>query len=261
MNILDKIVGEKAREVLAKEQQRPLSELNSIPFPEIRDFKSQLTAAGLSVIAEAKRKSPSAGIIRQNFDPVAIAQSYEQHGASAISVLTDVQFFGGSDDYPLKIKEAIKLPVLRKEFIIHPYQIVESRVLGADAILLIAGVLDKFELKDFIEQAADLEMDCLVETHNHEELELALFANAEIIGINNRNLKTFEVDLNTSINLKKAIPDSVVTVSESGIQNSSDFIKLGKAGFDAVLVGSSLMRETDPGLALHKLKATGTIAA
>lgn len=255
MNILDKIIGEKAREVLEKEKKIPLSELSEKPLPEIRDFRKALTRPGLSVIAEVKRQSPSEGLIREDFNPALIAQSYEKNNAAAISVLTDGPFFGGSDVYPSQVKRVVGLPVLRKEFIIHPYQILESRILGADAILLIAGVLDRLELKDFIEQASELELDCLVEVHNREELEIALSANSQIIGINNRDLKTFHVDLFTSIHLKQSIPDSVVTVSESGIKNRDDIRRLQEAEFDAVLVGTSLMKEKDPGLALTGLLA------
>lgn len=254
MNILQKIIGVKAEEVMEKKRRVPLSKLEKMPLPIIRDFKDALQKDGLSIIAEIKRKSPSAGLIREDFDPEAIANIYQKNGASAISVLTDSDFFGGSDDYPNVVKKTVDLPVLRKEFIIDPYQILESRVLGADAILLIASVLDASEISDFIQQATELDMECLVEVHDADELECALRTGASIIGINNRNLKTFEVSLDTSIDLKSRIPDGIVTVSESGIHSHEDMVRLEQAGFDAVLVGTSLIRAENIGGALRGLR-------
>ncbi|HDQ44237.1 MAG TPA: indole-3-glycerol phosphate synthase TrpC, partial [bacterium] len=247
MNILQKIVGEKSKEVLAKKERIPLSELEKRPFPERRDFKAALAQPGFSIIAEIKKKSPSEGIIREDFDPEAIARSYAENGAAAISVLTDGPFFGGSDVYPLRVKRTVALPVLRKEFILDPYQVLESRVLGADAILLLANVLGEAELRDFIRRAKAIGLDCLVEIHDAVELEPALSAGAEIIGVNNRNLKTFRVDLETSLRLKKRIPAHIVTVSESGIRGRDDLVRLRDAGFDAALVGTVLMRAGDVG--------------
>ena len=256
MNILQKIIGVKAREVMEKKKHTSLYELEKRPFPEMRDFKGALQTSGLSVIAEIKRMSPSEGLIREDFNPDAIAIIYQENGASAISALTDSGFFGGSDEYPIIIKNAVDLPVLRKEFIIDPYQILESRVLGADAILLIASVLDASELSDFIQQTSELGMDCLIEVHNADELDCALKTGASIVGINNRNLKTFEVSLDTSIDIKSRIPDEIVTVSESGIHTHADMIRLEEVGFNAVLVGTSLMRSDDIGQKLRDLTGT-----
>jgi indole-3-glycerol phosphate synthase len=254
MNILQRIIGVKAKEVMAKKRRIPFSELEKRKMPKIRDFRSALTKPGLSVIAEIKRKSPSGGLIREDFDPEAIANIYYHHGASAISVLTDFEFFGGRDDYPMLVKQTVELPVLRKEFIIDPYQILESRVLGADAILLLANVLDTSRLTDSIHYATELNMDCLVEVHNEQEMECTLKAGASIVGVNNRDLRTFEVSIGTSLELKALIPDEVVTVSESGIHTYEDMKQLEFAGFDAVLVGTSLMRAQDIGEALRGLR-------
>lgn len=253
MNILGKIIAVKTEEVMEKKRKIPLSELEKQSLSEVRDFKGALEKSGLSVIAEIKRKSPSEGLIREDFDPVAIANAYKENGASTISVLTDSEFFGGSDDYPMLVKQTVDLPVLRKEFIIDSYQILESCVLGADAILLLASVLDASELADFIQQATELGMNCLVEVHDGQELEAALKAGASIIGINNRNLKTFEVSLDISIDLKSRIPEGIVTVSESGIHTHADMERLEESGFDAVLVGTSLMRAEDIGEKLRGL--------
>ncbi len=253
MNILQKIVGEKAKEVLAKKERIPLAELEKLPFPERRDFRAALAKPGISIIAEIKRKSPSEGVIREDFDPIWIARIYAENGAAAISVLTDSPFFGGSDDYPLLVKQTAALPILRKEFIIDPYQIIESRVLGADAILLLASVLNRDELANFIQRATELDMDCLVEIHDDDELNAALSAGAKIIGINNRDLKTFHVDLETSLRLKKGMPEGIVTVSESGIRERDDLLRLQTAGFDAALIGTVLMRAGDVGRRLREL--------
>lgn len=254
MNILQRIIGVKAEEVMAKKRRIPLSELEEIQLPEIRDFKGAIQKPGLSVIAEIKRMSPSEGLIREDFNPENIARIYQDNGASAISVLTDSEFFGGSDDYPMLVKQTVNLPGLRKEFIVDSYQVLESRVIGADAILLIASVLDTFELADFLQQASEMELNCLVEVHDPQELECALKAGASIIGINNRNLKTFEVSLDTSIDLRSHIPEGIITVSESGIHTHDDMVRLEEAGFDAVLVGTSLMRAEDIGKALRGLR-------
>jgi indole-3-glycerol phosphate synthase len=253
-DILAKILDHKRREVAVSRKQLPLTELEKVFYPPTRDFKGSLRKGGLSVIAEVKQKSPSAGIICEDFDPIRISAMYQQAGADAVSVLTDTEFFGGSLAYLEKIRETVELPLLQKDFIIDPYQIFQSRAAGADAILLIVRALDAVQLADFIQTAAGLNLASLVEAHREEEVETALRAGSEMIGINNRNLATFTVDLGISLWLKKLIPESVVTVSESGIKTGEDTEMLRSAGFDAVLVGESLMRGTDLKRSIQNLK-------
>lgn len=242
-DILNEILGYKKQEVEASKKLVPLDELEKMPFPELRDFKKAIIASGLCIIAEIKRKSPSAGIIRSDFDPVHIASLYEHAGADAISVLTDTKFFGGDLEYLKLIRSQVSLPLLRKDFIIDPYQIIEARAAGADAILLIVSALSKEQLADYLTLARSLDLVSLVEVHTADEVEIALRSGADLIGINNRNLATFTVDLMTSIRLKNMIPESIITVSESGIKNGQDTSRLANAGFNAVLVGETLMRD------------------
>ncbi len=196
-------------------------------------------------IAEVKKASPSAGIIREDFNYVNIAMEYEAGGASAISVLTDKEFFKGDIKYLSEIKRAVSLPVLRKDFIIDPYQIYEARVAGADLVLLIARILTKEQIEMFLSLSHKLGMECLVEVHDKDELEKVLETEAEIIGINNRNLDTFETNLETTLQLYHRIPEGKITVSESGIKTRADVLMLEKAGIDAILIGETLMRSTD----------------
>jgi indole-3-glycerol phosphate synthase len=256
LTILDKIVAWKKKEIEQRKILLPLSILQTKPFPEIRDFKSALQNNAISIITEIKRMSPSAGLIREDFDPVKIAHIYEQNGAAAISVLTDEKFFGGDDRFLKEVKKSVRPPVLRKEFIIDEYQIFESRILGADAILLIVRILEDNQLQKFIETANDLKMKCLIEIHSEEELKRILTIPVDIIGINNRNLETFVTTVETSLELKEKIPKEIVTVSESGIKTRDDISKLQEKGFDAVLIGESLMREKNIAEALKKLKNT-----
>lgn len=206
----------------------------------------------ISVIAEIKKASPSRGLIRQDFDPETIARSYEKAGAAAISVLTDQTFFGGSLQDLTMVRRAVSIPVLRKDFIVDRYQLLESRVAGADAVLLIAAVLGQ-ELAEFLEMSRSLGLEVLVETHTEEEVLLALASGAPIIGINNRDLKTFEVNLRTTLDLAPLVPTDRVLVSESGIRDKQDLIRLAGAGVRAVLVGETLMRAEDPGQKLKEL--------
>ncbi|MBN1781336.1 indole-3-glycerol phosphate synthase TrpC [bacterium] len=253
-DILTEILEYKKREVLGRKTAVPLAELEQMPFPEIRNFRHALQKSGLSVIAEVKHKSPSAGVIQPDFDPVRIAMAYEQAGADAVSVLTDEKYFGGHLDYLKRIREATGLPLLCKDFIIDPYQILEARVSGADAVLLIVRALSGADLQDFIQIARALDLYSLVEVHSMDELGIALDADPEIIGVNNRNLGTFAVDIGTSLALKTRIPAHVTAVSESGIRKGSDTQQLRLAGFDAVLVGETLMREKNPAGMMHELK-------
>lgn len=208
-------------------------------------FKSSLARPGIQIIAEIKKASPSAGIIAGDFDAVAIAREYASAGAAAISVLTEMDFFQGSLEVLKSVRQNVTIPLLRKDFIIDPYQIYQSRYYGADCVLLIAAVLSQPELVDFLQLAKSLGMNALVEIHDELELEKALATDAEIIGINNRDLKTFKVDVNTSLRLRQKIPADKIVVSESGIKNRSQVVALEGAGIDAILIGETLMRAED----------------
>ncbi len=254
MSILDTIISEKILEVEKIKEMLSIDFFMKEPFPEIRHFKSTLISDQISIIAEMKKRSPSAGLIRKEFDPIQIAKAYEKAGAEAISVLTDEKFFGGKNTFLQQVRQYVQLPILRKEFIIDEFQIYESRYLGADGVLLIAGVLSEKMLKNCIQVADRLNMDCLVEIHSEADMEKSLRVGAKIIGINNRDLNTFRVDVNTSLSLIKKIPDEIVTVSESGIKTREDVLKLEDAGFHAILVGETLMREKQIEKKLHELK-------
>lgn len=219
-----------------------------------RSFREALSAAGLSFICEVKKASPSKGVIAGDFPYLDIARDYEAAGAAAISVLTEPDFFLGSDDYLREIARTVSVPVLRKDFVIDPFQIYEAKGLGASAVLLIAALLDLPTLREFIALAASLGLDSLVEAHDETELTRALDAGAEIIGVNNRNLLTFEVDLRTSIALRSRVPAGILFVAESGIRGADDIAALSAAGVDAVLIGETLMRERDKKSALAALK-------
>jgi indole-3-glycerol phosphate synthase len=253
-DILSKIIEVKKEEVRTAKKQLPLHDLEQMPRPEPRDFKDQMNKTGLSVIAEVKYKSPSAGIIRSDFDPVRIARIYSAADADAISVLTDSFFFGGHLDFLKAIRQAVQLPLLRKDFIIDPYQIVEARQAGANAVLLIVRILSRNQYHEFLELIHELGMEALVEVHSAGELEMALDAAVRILGINNRNLSTLDVELNTSVELRRLIPDPMITVSESGIQSRDESAILEKEGFDAILVGETLMRSSEPAETIHELK-------
>lgn len=243
--ILDKIVNHKKKKIEEEKKNISIDKLISqISNPSItRDFKQSIKGKNqLSIIAEVKRASPSKGIIREDFDPLAIAQCYEKNKVEAISVLTEEQFFQGHNQYLLDIKKTTTVPILRKDFMIDPYQIYQSKVLGADVILLIVSILSKKELTDFQDIAKKIGLQCLVEVHNQMELEMALSAEADIIGINNRDLKTFETTLKTTEKLMPFIPKDKVVISESGINTREDMAFLQGLGVDGVLIGESLMR-------------------
>ena len=254
--ILDKIIAVKQREVAEAKEARPLGDLvaSAEGLPPTRDFKKGLAENPCAIIAEIKRRSPSKGQIRADVDPIDIASLYERNGAAAVSVLTDQEFFGGNPADLANARSQISLPVLRKDFIIDPYQIYETRLMGADAVLLIADILDADTLAGFIARAAYLGIDCLVEVHTREALERAISAGAAIIGINNRNLDTFEVDLATSLELIPLVPKGTVVVSESAIRNRGDIEMLMQAGIHAFLVGETLMRSDDMGRTLRELQ-------
>ena len=207
----------------------------------------------IAVIAEVKKASPSKGIIREDFDPMNIAKTYDINGASAISVLTDEKYFQGSDKYLSDIARVVEVPVLRKDFIIDTYQVYESKAIGASAVLLIAASLSVLELASLLRDCRELELDALVEVHTQDEVLLAIDIGADIVGVNNRDLRTFETDLQTTYGLLDTIPDDRVIVSESGINNREEIERLRDAGVDAVLVGERLMREADIGRSLREL--------
>lgn len=220
-----------------------------------RDFRLALTARPPAVIAEIKKASPSKGVLAGQFDPASIARLYASGGAAALSVLTDRQYFQGSIDDLEAARAAVSLPVLRKDFTLDEFHVIEAAAHGADAILLIAALLEEEELRRFREFAAQYRMAALVEVHDTSELETALASGAEILGVNNRNLHTFDVTLETSLRLAEKIPASVVKVSESGIHSRADVMRLSQAGFHAFLVGEHLMKSADPAASLKELRS------
>ena len=222
---------------------------------EYRDFSAAIRREGFNIIAELKAASPSAGTLRADYQPSAIARGYEAAGASALSVLTEEDFFKGSLDHLREVRQASALPILRKDFIFDDYQVYEAAAAGADAILLIVAALTEEDLRRLVKLAESLKLAALVEVHTMEEAAQAVRADALIMGINNRNLKTLEVDLETSFRLRSRIPSWCTAVSESGLQTAADLVKLSKAGYEAALMGERFMREPDPGKALAKLLA------
>jgi len=216
-------------------------------------LRAKLSAGLPAVIAEIKKASPSKGLLREDFDPPAIARSYERHGAACLSVLTDADFFQGCEAYLQQARAACGLPVLRKDFIIDPYQVYEARVIGADCILLIVAALDDSALRELAQLAAELHMDVLVEVHDAGELQRALALNTPLIGINNRNLRSFETRLETTLDLLEHIPADCIVITESGIHSRDDVALLRGRGVNAFLVGEAFMRAPDPGEALAKL--------
>lgn len=256
MTILDEIYKYKLIEVYENKKRIPLNVIkeNIKKSLSTRSLSDALkTDVNISIIAEIKKASPSMGILRENFNPIELARIYEANGASAISVLTDEKFFHGSLSYLTEVRSTVRLPVLRKDFIVDPYQIYEAREAGADAILLIAALLSKEELQDFLLLASELEMDCLVEVHSENELKTVLQTNASIIGINNRDLKTFITDLETTLRLRPLIPSGKIIVSESGIKSRKDIEVLLENGVNAVLVGETLMQSNNIPEKLHEL--------
>jgi indole-3-glycerol phosphate synthase len=254
--ILDKIVATKRKEIEQAGIVLPESEVRArlADAPPVRDFFTPLAASGpIRLIAEVKKASPSAGVIRADFDPVAIARTYESHGASCISVLTDEPFFQGRLEYLSRVREAVSLPVLRKDFILDTYQLVEARAAGADAVLLIAECLDDCNLRKLFNETCELGMAPLVELYDPKNLQRVFDAGATLIGVNNRDLHTFTVDLEHTIRMRERVPDECVLVGESGIKTAADVERLESAGVDAILVGESLMREPDIGAAVDRL--------
>ena len=257
--ILTQICGDKRDHVAARKQSHPLSvvEQAAREMGPARGFatslKSVVDDGKYGLIAEIKKASPSKGVIRDDFDPVEIARSYEKNGAACLSVLTDKDFFQGDEHYLRAARNAVNLPVLRKDFMIDPWQIFESRAMGADAILLIAAALSDAQMSELYHAAQQAGCDVLVEVHTEEELERAVNLNAELIGINNRNLHTFETSLNTTLALAEKVPGDRMIVTESGIHTPEDVKLMRKNGINAFLVGEAFMRAEDPGAALKSL--------
>jgi indole-3-glycerol phosphate synthase len=244
MNRLDEILRVKRREIETLRPQAAELHRRALERKNSRGFAAALhrSDGGTAVIAEVKKASPSAGIIAPSFEPVTVAKSYEGGGADAISVLTDEPFFQGKLEYLSAVRADVRLPLLRKDFILDEIQITESAAAGADAILLIVAALEQQQLIALREAATGYQLDALVEVHTEEDLERALAAGAKVIGINNRNLATFEVDLAVTEQLSEAVPDDVVLISESGIKSANDVARLKACGVDAILVGEALMR-------------------
>ena len=258
-DILNKIVAVKREEIAASIKQKPLAAMRFDAESRVltRDFvgalKAKISTGQPAVIAEVKKASPSKGVLRADFIPADIAQSYAEFGAACLSVLTDKDFFQGSVDYLKQARASCSLPVLRKDFIIDPYQVYESRVMGADCILLIAACLDDGQMKSLEALAYSLDMAVLVEVHDRTEMDRALRLKTPLIGINNRNLQTFEVALSTTLDLLTAVPPDRLLITESGISTPADVARLRAAHVHAFLVGEAFMRAEDPGVALSGL--------
>lgn len=258
-DILQKILARKAEEVAARAARVPLGDVRrqaaaaDAPRGFVAALERRISEGQAGVIAEIKKASPSKGLLREHFDPPAIARSYAEGGAACLSVLTDIDFFQGSDDYLRQARAACGLPVLRKDFVIDPYQVHEARALGADCILLIVAALGDAMLMELAGLTAELGMDALVEVHDAEELDRALHLPCRMIGINNRNLRTFETRLDTTLNLLKGIPDDRLVVTESGIHTPADVALMRGHGVHAFLVGEAFMKADDPGKKLAEL--------
>jgi len=257
--ILDEIVAAKRREVEQARRRMPLSELEAqaAEAPPVRDFLDAVAGPGtIQLIAEVKKASPSAGVIRPDFDPIAIARAYQDHGAACLSVLTDAPYFQGHLSHLARVRASVAIPLLRKDFMIDEYQVVEARLAGADAILLIAEILDDARLVALRDRAAALGMATLVEFHDESNLARVLDSGATLVGVNNRDLRRFVTDLDQTFRLRDRIPAGVTVVSESGIRTRRDVERLQAAGVAAVLVGESLLRQEDIGLAVERLLGT-----
>jgi indole-3-glycerol phosphate synthase len=257
VSILERIVAAKRAEVIAAKKRLPDVEAQARQASKVRDFVGALRAKRPAVIAEIKRASPSKGVLRADFDPAAIAKSYELGGAACMSVLTDREFFQGSPEHLTMARSACSLPALRKDFVIDPYQVFESRVLGADCILLIAACLEGPQMRELERLAHELDMAVLVEVHDAAELERALELKTPLIGVNNRNLRTFETRLETTLELLPRIPQDRIVITESGILGPADVARMREHGVHTFLVGEAFMRARDPGAALRELFGNG----
>ncbi|WP_263788974.1 indole-3-glycerol phosphate synthase TrpC [Salinibacter grassmerensis] len=261
MSILDDIIDDTRELVEQRKKETPVSELEERPFYDDREPLSLATALkerGLSFIAEVKKASPSKGVIREPFDPAAIAQQYTEHDAAAISVLTEPLHFGGALEHMAWIRAHVpETPLLRKDFIVDPYQLVEARAVGADAVLLIATALEAGQLADLHTAATELGLSCLVEVYEEEDLDKIDWDQVSVLGVNNRDLHTFEVDLENSLRIFDQTPKGVGRVAESGLSDPETLVRLRKAGINGVLIGEHLMRADHPGEALSQLRAEG----
>lgn len=256
-DILKEICGRKAEHVAARKKQRPLSSLKDFiaNAPPTESFTQALRdKTGPAIIAELKKASPSKGLIRDDFHPSSLAREYQNGGAACLSVLTDEPYFQGRDDYISIVKQSVNIPVLRKDFIIDSYQIYESRSLGADCILLIMAALSDEQAAELYDTAQSLDLDVLIETHDETEIERALRLDPAMIGVNNRNLKTMEVSLETAGRLAPMIPHTILKIAESGIYTSDDIRRLQRHGYQGFLIGESLMKADNPGQALKELR-------
>ncbi|MBN1680766.1 MAG: indole-3-glycerol phosphate synthase TrpC [Anaerolineae bacterium] len=255
--VLDNILAHKVDEIAAQKAQIPLSRMRDAVKAAAppRDMIAALRRDTVALIAEIKHASPSRGVLIENFDPVVLGTTYAEHGAAAISVLTDEAFFQGHLDYLRTVRSAVTIPVLRKDFIIDPYQVVEARAAGADAVLLIVAALDNAQLADLYALVVELGMAALVEVHNEHELTRALRITPALLGINNRDLKTFDVSLGTTERLARQVPDGITLVAESGIFTQAHVQQMGRAGANAILVGEALVRAPDTGAAVRTLSS------
>ena len=256
--ILDDIVAKQKVRIEHEKKEKNIDvlkkEVLSLPLSKNFFFEDSLKSKDFAFICEIKKSSPSKGVIVEEFPYIDIAQDYENAGAAAISVLTEPNFFKGNDIYLKEVADTVNIPVLRKDFIIDEYQIYQAKLIGADAILLICAILDETTLNKFLNIAKSLKLSCLVETHNEDEIKKALNSGAEIIGINNRDLKTFTVDINTSLKLRKFIPENKILISESGIKTAQNIKILKDAGFNGALIGESMMLSKDKKQFLSELR-------
>lgn len=258
-NILEDIVACKREEIVRSQQRRSAEALEELlpQAPPTRDFAAALAgAADMGLIAEIKKASPSAGLIRPDFDPVAIAHAYEAAGAHCLSCLTDEKYFQGRLEYLTAVRNSVDIPVLRKDFMLDRYQVLEARVAGADCILLIAECLDDCRMRDLYFYAAELGMQSLIEIYDPENLDRVLALQPDLLGINNRDLRRFETDLGHTLRLAEKVPPECLLISESGIRTRDDVLRLRQGGVRGILVGESLMREADIGAAVRKLLGT-----
>ncbi len=253
--VLEKICADKLEHIAAKKSETPQSALEWMinTTAPTRGFINALKSKSPALIAEVKKASPSKGIIRKDFDPVEIAKIYEDNGAACLSVLTDEPYFQGKDEYLVAVRKAVNIPILRKDFMLDPYQVFEARAMGADCILLIMAALSDEQTKELYDLATSLSLDTLFEVHDEEELHRALALSPKMVGVNNRNLKTLEVSLNTGLNLAGKIPSDILAVAESGIENHDTLKSFATAGYSAFLIGESLMRQPDIGLATRNI--------